>query len=170
MPNYQNGKIYKLYSPSKNLIYYGSTIQAISQRLGGHLRKYKAYNNDNTKQYYNSFLVLDCDDYKIELVEEYPCNNKTQLCKKEGEYIKNNECINKQIAGRTSKEYHIDNADKLKEHRKQYNINNADKRKEYKETNKDKIKEYRKQYNLDNKDKISEYDRQRYLKKKVEKE
>jgi hypothetical protein len=159
MPDYQKAKIYKLWSPSKNIIYFGSTTQAISQRLGEHLRKYRAYNNNNTKYYCSSFLVLDCDDYKIELLEEYACNNKTQLCKKEGEYIKNNECINKEVAGRTQKEYYNDNSEKMKEYHKQYYIDNAD-----------KIKEQIKQYQKDNKDKISEYDRQRYLKKKLEKE
>ena len=32
---------------------------------------------------------------EIELVENYPCNSKEELEKKEGEYIKNNECVNK---------------------------------------------------------------------------
>ena len=32
-------------------------------------------------------------DYKIELVEDYSCNNKQQLSRKEGEYQKANECV-----------------------------------------------------------------------------
>ena len=115
MVNYQTGKIYKLWSPSKNLTYIGSTTQPLCKRLVAHLSYYKAYNNDNTKNYCSSYLVLDCEDYKIELLEEYACNNKQQLEKKEGEYIRSNECINKQIAGRTKQEYYIDNIDKIKE-------------------------------------------------------
>jgi len=164
MPDYQRGKIYKLYSPSKNLIYYGSTIETLAQRLAKHKYEYKKYNEDNSRKYYTSFLVLDCEDYKIELVEEYGCNNKQQLDKKEGEYIKNNECVNNRIAGRTKKEYNIDNADKIKEHKKQYNIENAS-----------KIKEQTKQYRINNADKLKEYEqsrkehkRQYYLKKKAE--
>ena len=154
MVNYQNGKIYKLYSPSKNLIYIGSTTQPLCKRLVVHLSKYKAYNN-NTKQYYTSFLVLDCEDYKIELLEEYACNNKQQLEQKEGEYIKNTECVNKFIAGRTKQEYKEDNKEKILEYTKQYNIDNID-----------KIKEYKKQYRKNNAEKISNYNRQRYLNKK----
>jgi hypothetical protein len=30
MPDYQNSKIYKLWSPSKNLIYYGSTVETLA--------------------------------------------------------------------------------------------------------------------------------------------
>ena len=93
MPDYQKAKIYKLWSPSKNLVYYGSTTQSLSQRLGGHIRTY----NYNKIKNLSSFLVLECEDYKIELVEDYPCNNLRQLLIKEGEYQKNNVCINKNI-------------------------------------------------------------------------
>ena len=120
MPNYQNGKIYKLWSPSKNLIYYGSTTQTISQRLTDHLKGYRAYTKDSNKSYVSSFLILECEDYKIELVEEYACNNNQQLCKKEGEYIRNNECVNKEIAGRTQQEWIKENIDKVKEYHKKY--------------------------------------------------
>ena len=174
MVNYQNSKIYKLYSPSKNIVYIGSTTQILCKRLVEHLSKYKAYKNDNSKNYLTSFLVLDCEDYKIELLEDYACNNKQQLEKKEGEYIKNNECVNNRIAGRSRQEYYIDNADELREQAKQYNNVNKEKIKEhskqYRITNADKIKERKKQYRINNIDKIKEYDRQRYLNKKAEKQ
>ena len=164
MVNYQNSKIYKLYSPSKNLTYIGSTTQILCKRLVEHLSKYKAYKNDDTKNFVTSFLVLECEDYKIELLEEYVCNNRQQLEKKEGEHIRNNECVNKVIVGRTHKQYYNDNADKMKEYRK----NRADKMKEYQTINRDKIKEYDRQYRLDNADKIKERNKQRRLKKKAE--
>jgi hypothetical protein len=190
MPDYQKGKIYKLWSPSKNLVYYGSTTQSISQRLTDHLGNFNRYNNNKSKPYCVSFLVLECEDYKIELVENYPCNNKQQLCKREGECQKSNNCVNKTIAGRTFKEwyvdnidkikqYQIDNVDKLKQYRKQYNIDNADKirkqQKQYNENNYDKInnekrkeyiKNYNKKYKETHKEQINEYKKQYYLKKK----
>ena len=121
MANYQNAKIYKLWSPSKNLVYYGSTTQTLTERLSKHLHNYK--NNKNIA----SELVLKSPDYKIELLEHYPCNNRQELCKKEGEYIKANECVNKHIAGRTMKEYYKDNI----ENYKQYNKNNKERIKQY---------------------------------------
>ena len=173
MVNYQNSKIYKLYSPSKNLIYIGSTTQILCKRLAEHLQKYNAYNNDNTKPYYTSYLVLDCEDYKIELLEEYACNNKQQLLKKEGEYIRNNECCNEKIAGRTDKEWYKDNADTIKEKVKKYRTDNADilkeKAKKYRLKNAEKIKETQKQYIIANAEKKKEYRKQYYLKKKAEK-
>jgi len=168
MPDYQNGKIYKLYSPSKNIVYIGSTTQTLAQRLTKHNYHYKIYNNDNTKKYYSSFFILDCEDYKIELLEEYACNNRQQLEKKEGEYIRNNECVNKHIAGRTNKEYYEDNADKIKEYYKQYFRDNIDKIKEYYANNANERKQKSKQYYIENADKIKEYTKQRYLKKKLE--
>jgi hypothetical protein len=143
MPNYQKGKIYKLWSPSKNLVYYGSTVQTISLRLLGHLSKKK----DKT---YNcsSFVILDCDDYKIELVEEYPCNNRQELMKKEGEYIKNNDCVNKYIAGRTKMEY-----DKIKYHKNREAL--LIKRKKYHQENKEKEALYSKNWSANNRDRIN---------------
>ena len=148
MPDYQKGKIYKLWSPSKNLVYYGSTIETLASRLSKHKYAYNAYKNDNNKGYCCSYLVIECEDYKMELMEEYPSNNKSQLCKKEGEYIKANECVNNQIAGRTKREWEKDNPDKVADWWK----NNPDKKKEYnktrrqKEGHKEQTKEASKKY------------------------
>jgi hypothetical protein len=166
MPDYQKSKIYKLWSPSKNLVYYGSTTETISRRLSAHLYDYNKYNNNKTSsRYINSFKILECPDYKIELVELYPCNNRQQLCKKEGEYIRENECVNHNVAGRTSKEYCIENPDKIKATQKKFYDNNTEKRNKYskeyivlwRQENADKIREYQKKYRDANADKIREY-------------
>ncbi len=45
MPDYQKGKIYKLYSVSnEELVYYGSTIQPLNVRLSRHIREYNKNN------------------------------------------------------------------------------------------------------------------------------
>jgi len=158
MPDYQKGKIYKIISPSKNLVYYGSTTQTLSQRLTDHIKHYKYY-NDNKKPFLSSFLVIECEDYKIELVEEYPCNNKQQLNKKEGEYQKANECVNSQIAGRTIKEWHEDNKERVaikqKEYQQDHKEQKAKTAKKYNEKNKDKIREYQKQWRLKQKELVN---------------
>jgi hypothetical protein len=162
MPNYQLGKIYKLWSPSKNIIYIGSTTQTLSRRLSKHLGDYKA--NTNNKSY--SYLVLECEDYKIELLEEYPCNNRQQLEQKEGEYIKNNICCNKNGAGITKQERDT----YIKEYNKQYYTNNKEYHKEYNKNNKERnteyMKKYLEEYNEANKEKLREYRKQYYQKKK----
>jgi hypothetical protein len=133
---YQKAKIYRIVSPSKNLVYYGSTIQTLTKRLSLHLTDYK-----NSLTNCSSKLVMECGDYKIELVENYPCDTRKELCKKEGEYIRSNVCVNKQIAGRTIKEYLQDNLEKIREYKKNYIIENKDKMRDYRVTNRERIYE-----------------------------
>ena len=104
MPNYQNGKIYVIRSFQTEDIYIGSTTEKISVRLSKHKVKYKLW-LEGKAHYYTSFEILKYDDVYIELLEKYPCDDKMELNKKEGEYIRSMSCVNKQIAGRTQKEY-----------------------------------------------------------------
>lgn len=105
MPNYQNSKIYKLWSPEGDDIYIGSTTQPL----------YKRKNSHKKKECSSRILFEKYNDVRIELLESVPCNNKEELIKKEGEYIRNNICVNRRIAGRTRKEYREDNKEIIKE-------------------------------------------------------
>ena len=158
MPDYKNGKIYKIWSPMGKEIYIGSTIQSLYARKSQHKICMKCS---------SKILFEKYDDVRIELIEYFPCNNKEELDKKEGFYIRNNDCINKNIAGRTEKEYYEDNKEKIKEYlqdnkekikeqKKEYYEDNKDKIKEYRDNNKEKKKEYMKEYYEDNKEKIKE--------------
>ncbi len=161
---YQKGKIYKIVDNGYNMTYYGSTIEKyLCNRMSKHKRKYKLYREKNE---YTSFIIFEkygIENCKIELVENYPCNSKEELLKREGYYIKNNECVNKNISGRTQKEYYEDNKEKIKENTKIWRENNKEyykqKKKEYREKNKEKIKESRKKHYEDNKEKILEQNR-----------
>ena len=152
MPDYKNGKIYKLWSPMGNEIYIGSTTQPLYRRKNGH----KINMNCSSK-----ILFENYDDVRIELIEYFPCNNKQELDKKEGEYIRTFDCVNRYIAGRTAKQYNEDNKEKRKEQRKEYHEDNKEKRKEYRDNNKEKKKEYDKEYRDNNKDKIKEYNQKK---------
>ena len=109
MVNYQNGKIYMIESLEGNCKYYGSTTQILSIRLATHKADIKKGKNPSSKE------VLKYQDAKILLVELYPCNSKMELEAKEAEYIRNNECVNKNIPQRTKKEYREENKEKIKE-------------------------------------------------------
>ena len=69
----------------------------------------------------------------------YPCDSKDELRKREGYWIRQEDCVNKRIAGRTLQEH-------LQDYRPKYYKENKDmiceKVRKYKEQNKDKIKEY----------------------------
>jgi hypothetical protein len=165
MPDYKNGKIYKIVNDKLGLTYYGSTTQILSQRMGGHIVAKKRFDNGKCPNM-TSFQLLD-GNQKIYLVEKYPCNDKNELERRERYYIENNDCVNKCIPSRTNKEYRIDNKDKIKQYQKEYDKNNKDKKKEYmkeyQKDNKDKRKEYDKEYYIDNKDKKKQYSKQYYI-------
>jgi len=113
MNKYINGKIYALVSESAKVVYYGSTIQRLSQRKGEHVRDYKNYLYNNGWKC-SSFDVLKHEDAKIILIEEFPCETKLELEQREGYWQRNNNCTNINIAGRNTKEYR-----KTEEYRKQ---------------------------------------------------
>jgi hypothetical protein len=161
MPDYNKGKIYTIRSKTDDtLIYVGSTIQQLSVRIGGHKIKSRDIKYQNRLIY--KTINNNWDNWYIELYEEYPCENKEQLCKREGEVIREIGTLNVVVAGRTRKEYREENKEQITEHKKEYYENNkeqiTDKHKIYYEENKDKIlnyaKDYGKIYYEQNKDKI----------------
>ena len=173
MVNYQNAKIYKIVCNKTGLTYFGSTCQTIPQRVASHRRKYKNLVEKNiTNDYCSSFEILKNENYYYELVCNCPCNNKDELYKTEGEYIRNNECVNKRIAGRTKEEYRELNRDKLIQYHRNYYESNKDKikqqKKEYRELNKVKIKQQKKEYREKNQDKINQKKREKYKQKKLD--
>ena len=145
MPDYQKTKIYKIWSPNSEKVYVGATVQTLAQRMGKHRTP-----TSNTS---SSKIIIDLGDARIELLEEFPCNNKMESDRKEGEYIRNLNCVNKNIAGRTIKEYRFDNKEKINEETKQYNFNSKERHAKWYLENKERIK------NTYNKDKKSEYNK-----------
>jgi hypothetical protein len=136
MPDYSKSKIYRIVSPNTPLVYIGSTIQLLSKRMGSHTKG----NSTSSK------VIIDYGGACIELIEEFPCENKEQLRKREGEIIKSNECINKSIAGRSRAEWYLDNKERLSE-----------KGKKYLQEHREEKKQYLKQYYLENKEKERKY-------------
>lgn len=141
--NYANGKIYAIKSYQTDQIYIGSTTIKLSQRLAQHRCEYK---RPTTTRYYSSFEIVKYPDAYIELIHAYPCNNKEELYRREGEVILATEnCVNKYIAGRTYEEWYEENKDKIRERSKQWYIDNRERaleyHKEYREKNLDEIKE-----------------------------
>jgi hypothetical protein len=137
MPDYQKCEKYINYGHQKEMIFMlVLQLQPLYARLSAHKRKMK---------YSSKILFEKYDDVRIELIEYFPCDNKEQLNKKEGEYIRKLDCVNRNIAGRTMKEY---NQDKKEHHQKWYHDNKQyklDYQKEYSKNNKEKIKEWRMQ-------------------------
>lgn len=160
---YSNGKIYMIESASAGLIYYGSTCLPLYKRLHGHKNNYKKYQNGKSN-FVTSYNILDHEDHKIILVEEYPCDNKYQLQAREAYYIRTRECVNKVMPNRTRKEYREDNKDKIQANNKEWRLENSDKIKEdkkvYYENHKEQISDKFKQYYEDNKQELIKKNKQ----------
>jgi len=121
MPNYQNGYIYKIWSLQTEEIYIGSSTTDPRKRLCDHKMKYKLFLKGKIKYRTTSFDIVQYPDCKIEIIEKYPCNSRAELCKREGEIQRETKCCNRNIAGRTIKEYYKDNEEKIKEYYRGYN-------------------------------------------------
>ncbi|MDR3597025.1 hypothetical protein [Clostridium sp.] len=105
MPNFANGKIYKLVSPS-GLTYVGSTTQSLAVRKGGHRRAHRSYQNGVNKDKVTSFSLFDedADNIDIVLIEKYPCVDKEELHQRERFFIENTQCVNKYLPITTPEE------------------------------------------------------------------
>ena len=174
MVNYANGEIYKIVCDTTGLIYIGSTCERLlSRRLSAHTGDYRKWVKGNSKNYVTSFKIFENNNYHIELIEVYPCSIFDELTTREGWYQQNNECVNKNIAGRTKKEYYEDNKGKILEINKQYYEDNKVKINEYKkkycEDHRVQIAGYNKQYRDDHRVEILKNKKKYYLKKKAKK-
>jgi len=143
MADYSEGKIYLIkFKNDPSLVYIGSTKSPLNERFN----KHKNYKGISLYKYIDDNHDGNWDDWYIELYENYPCLNKKELDRREGEItlkFKNDSsynCINENIAGRTKKEYYQDNKEIIKEYKKEYRENNKEKINEkHKEYNKQKI-------------------------------
>ena len=163
--NYQNSKIYKIFSTVDDSIYYiGSTTQEnLDNRLNQHKSAYKCSQKCTSHKLFEKYGVDTC---KIELIALYPCNSRKELEKEEANYMIQLNSINKNIPNRYNhenhqeymKEYYDENREYYKEYMKEYYKNNIEKAreycKEYYDKHKENYKEYNKEYFKNNIEKI----------------
>lgn len=142
MGDYRNGKIYQIKNTIDEEVYVGSTIAPLNRRMVKH--KYSA-KTEGEKPLYLKMNEYGFDKFFIELIEEYPCNSKLELCAREGYWIKEIGTLNKKIQGRTRQEWFDDNKEYLKEKWKSRYENNKEaineQKKGYRERNKEKLHE-----------------------------
>lgn len=161
--DFSKGKIYKITNDYNNDVYVGSTCDLLTKRFSYHRSDYRKERCQNIP-IYKLMNEIGFERFRIELIEDYPCQDKYQLRQREGQHIREIGTLNKKIEGRTKqeydKEYREDNKEKKKENDKKYYNKNKDKiqqyYKEWREDNKEKKKENDKKYYNENKDKINQ--------------
>ena len=192
--DFKNAKIYKITNDYNDDVYVGSTCNTLVRRFSVHKCDARKHND---RALYKLINELGESRFRIELIENYPCEDKYQLIQREGHFIRLFGTLNMKIAGRTDAEYHQDNKEKINEKHKEYKKNNKveikqyniehkeeikqyhkiyreknveslkEKNKEYRESNKEIIKQRKKEYYENNKDKINEKLRLKYMEKKL---
>jgi len=112
------GYVYAIHSHQTEQVYVGSTTQALSARMASHRRDAKLDRECTSKK------ILVFDDAYIELIEVVEFADKAELRAVEGKHIRECNCVNKNIAGRTRKEtvaaHYSANRDKILEHKSAY--------------------------------------------------
>jgi hypothetical protein len=147
---YNNGKIYSIRSNQTDQIYIGSTCGLLHKRLYQHRFDYKNYKVGSKKL--SSFEIIKFPDHYIELLELFPCGSRPELCKREGELMRQHNCVNKYIAGRNQKQHYIDNIESIKIKQKQYRTDNTE-----------SLKNYRDQYRTDNVESLKIIQKELYI-------
>jgi group I intron endonuclease len=167
MPDYSQAKIYKITNDYNDEVYVGSTYDTLVKRYSAH--KSDAKKNLKLSPLYKLMNEIGFERFRIELIENYSCQDKYQLRQREGYYIREMGTLNMLIAGRTQIEYVKESKDKILEYQrekyqenrmqelarhKEYRKNNVEKIKEHYKTNKEVIQKYKIEYYEKNKDKV----------------
>lgn len=156
MPDYTQGKIYKIVGEDGST-YYGSTTTSLNLRMSQH--KW----NTKTTAHQKIISQMECE---ILLIENYPCESRKELELREGSYIRDNPCVNRCIAGRTKEQYHLDNREHILKNKKIHYQDHREEKliymKQHYQDNREVKLAIQRQYHLENGDKIREYSVTRY--------
>jgi hypothetical protein len=151
---YKNAKVYRLVNTVDDEIYVGSTCSPLPKRLYEHKQKANLYPN---RRVYQHFDTIGFENVKIVLIEEYPCNNKMELERRERHWIEETKAgLNKILPTQTKKEYREKNKEVITIAKKLYYQNNkeviGEKTKQYIEINKEVVAQKKKEYYDKNKE------------------
>ena len=132
MPDYSKGKIYKLVDNTNENVYIGSTITTLAHRLTVHKLKTNLCVSKS---------IIQNNNFKIELIELYPCNTKNELLMRERYWIENTICINKTTPIKTKDET-IMQRNKYREINREHIL---EKKREHYQLNKERMLDQQKQ-------------------------
>lgn len=152
---YKNGKIYRLVNSVDDEIYVGSTCTSLAKRMYRHKQAAKL---EPDRPIYKHLNQIGWDNIRIILIEEYPCENKMQLERKEREHIEALQpTLNSCIPTRTDQEYRKANKEILREKRLVWEEKHKETTREYManyyEKNKEALKQKAKYHNDKNREK-----------------
>jgi hypothetical protein len=180
--DYSKTIIYKIQHEDKEeLVYVGHTT-AFNTRKNRHKTtcNNEKGNHYNLKVYQMIRANGGWDCFKMVMIEEYPCSNLLEACKREDECMRQLKAtmnsygavLNKEKRKEYDIQYYEEHKEKIKENTKQYREANKEeykqKNKQYYEENKEYYEVKAKQYREANKEELKEYAKQYYEANKEE--
>ena len=163
MPDYQQGKIYKIVSDNCDLVYIGSTAKYdLEERLKGHECSFK-YGH-----YVSSCELIKQPHYDIIELQAYPCNSKAELTAQERFWMLKYRDDGINVINKNTPSGIVANnkADWQMKYREDNKEKIAAKAKQNYQDNKEKLTDYKKQYWQDNKEKLSVHKKEYYQENK----
>ena len=153
-----NGQIYKICSnhPEITDIYVGSTEQKLGRRMASHRNVYKRYlkNLATNISIFESFTKYGVDKFHIELIENFPCNTKTELKSRENHFIRELQCVNKYRAYTSADDKKKEQVERSRQYRLLNKESIRDKKKQEYQDNKEKHREKCKKYREENSEEL----------------
>jgi hypothetical protein len=154
--DYSQAKVYKITNDFNNDVWIGTTCDSL-------VKKFSVHKADAIRNFRKNCIIQKLikehgfDRFRIQLIEEYPCEDLYQLRQRQGHHIREMKAINKYADG---KDYYEKNKELAYEHHKEYI---------QKPEVKARIKEYRKEYRQkpEVKQKYNEYRQQPEVKQKL---
>lgn len=158
MPNFKRGKIYRVKSLLKHRSYVGSTCRSILARWTNHRSDAKRLWDKHNVSLWKAMHKHGADKFKIVLLENYPCDNRKQLRKREQWWI------NKLKPYYNDKSAYISTKDKAQKYRdlartyyKEHRGAKLKQMRKYMENHRKEYKEWQLQYYKKNINKIRDY-------------
>lgn len=150
---YKNSKIYKIVNSKSNSIYIGSTTQSLARRMSVHRAFARHEYKCGCKKLARHMQKYGVQNFRIVLIETYPCKNKDELRAREEYWIEKlkpelnivSAYLTKEKKKENWQKYYKQHSKKIKKRSKQWYQDNKEYAKErdsiYREKNKDKILE-----------------------------
>ena len=170
MPDYSQGKVYRILQDNEKTVYIGSTTQPLSGRMAQHRKGIKHWPD---RKLYKLMAEVGVEHFGIELIVDFACERGEQLRAEEGRQQRLHKTVeegcNYQMAGRSQKDSNIayrnahkeelnakgrESYDSHREERKAQNSNYRDTHREetkarhaeYRANHQEKLKAYREAY------------------------
>ena len=121
MTDYSKTKIYIIRSNNTDRVYVGATTQPLSHRFRDHNNTFRKGKNGT-----RAVEVLKHGDCYIELLESFPCDNVDESSARERHWGRqfDGQKVNKNVPGRTVREWYQNNIERQRERAKLYAQNN----------------------------------------------